>query len=84
MASRDRTVVLTILYAVLWSRPEPDLLAGAGAGEKLRLRLHNIVRMYDVPVLIIFFYLVMTGDVLAAIDAIGVPGILPSRASLLF
>ena len=40
--------------------------------------------MYDVPVLIIFFYLVMTGDDLAAIDAInaiGVPGILLSRAA---
>ena len=35
--------------------------------------------MYEV--LIIFFYLVMTGDDLAAIDAIGVPGILLSSVS---
>ena len=36
--------------------------------------------VYDVPVLIIFFYLVMTGDDLAATDAIGVPGILPCKS----
>ena len=35
--------------------------------------------MYDI--LIIFFYLVMTGDDLAASDAIGIPGIIPSRAA---
>ena len=35
--------------------------------------------MYDI--LIIFFYLVMTGDELAASDAIGIPGIIPSRAA---
>ena len=38
--------------------------------------------MYDI--LIIFFYLVMTGDDLAASDAIGIPGIIPSRTAKTF
>ena len=39
----------------------------------------SCLTVYDI--LIMFFYLVMTGDNLAAIDPIGVPSILPSRAA---
>ena len=53
---------------------------GAGSSLNFNSDPDQTLTVYDVPVLIIFFYLVMTGDDLAATDAIGVPGILPCKS----
>ena len=53
---------------------------GAGSSLNFNSDTDQTLTVYDVLVLIIFFYLVMTGDDLAATDAIGVPGILPCKS----
>ena len=43
--------------------------------------VRTVTNSFLVQYTVIFFYLVMTGDELAALDNIGVPGVLPSRGA---